>query len=320
MVKLIDASDPAFQSAAKVGAFKGAVTNLNNNDYHSLKEYWSSSELKFLSASSPLHFYHNTFTIDPKTLKRVRKEQESEWSGPKTLGSLAHCLILEPQNFDKDFFVMPDLNLRTNDGKAKKEELLIQNAGKIAVTDEMLVKANGMRSSVSANAKAMELLLEGKKEAAFFWTCKYSGLNFKAKLDNSSSKYWMELKTSWSASPEEFSKIAYNLNYDLSIFHYRMALQSVMEVEPQAYFLVVESDKPHVCQLFKVGDDMIATGHSKWFSAVDRLKNGTKDDHWPGYTLTEEIPILNPPYWAMKKLDVTEHYRGGEPAKPLNFT
>lgn len=312
MVKFVEASDPAFIAAAGVGAFKGAVVDLPNNAYHSLDKYWSSSDLKFLSQSSPAHFNEEYFTREAKTspidgaisINRVRRAREWNSTPEKTLGSLVHCLVLEPQSFEKEFFLMPELNNRTNEGKARKQELLMANPGKLAITDEMLVKANGMRSSIRANQEVMKLLEPGKKEASFFWTCPYSGLNFRAKLDHSSSKHFCELKTSYTAKPDEFDKIAHNLNYDLSLTHYREALRVSMGIEQSpAYFVVVEPEAPYVCQPYKVGDSIWETGHHKWVRAIDQLAAGMKTDKWPGYFPDVfGIPELNSPSWAVNKI------------------
>lgn len=302
MVRFVEAGDPAIPGALSVGAFKGAITNLANDAYHSKKAYWSSSDLKFITDSSPAHFHHEYFRKDEKG-NTIRKERESKWSNEKDLGSLTHCLILEPQNFEKDFFLMPDLNTRTNEGKARREELLTNNPGKLPITDEMLIHANGMRSSVQANDEVMKLLEPGRKEASYFWTCKYSNLNFKAKLDQSSSIHFCELKTSYTAHPDHFPRIAYNLNYDLSLYHYREALRNVMGIEVPAYMIVVEPEPPYVCQPYKVGDGMWNTGHEKWLDAIVKLGTGMQLGKWPAYVPSiMGIPEINPPPWAIHKL------------------
>jgi PDDEXK-like domain of unknown function (DUF3799) len=301
MVKFVDAGDPAFGGAAKVGAFKGAVENVLNNVYHSLTAYWSSSDLKFMHTTNPEQFFAHYYTKNEKGLV-VRREHEQNWTESKALGSLVHCLMLEPAVYDRDFFVMPNLNLRTNEGKAIKQEILAKNVGKIEISDEMLVHANGMRSKIQANAKAMRLLEVGRKEASFYWTCKYSGLNFRSKLDQSSSKHFCELKTCRSASPEFFSKEIHDRNYDLSLYHYRESIRNVMDVEPPAHFIVVEPEPPYTCQVYDAGQAVFELGHHKWLSAVDRLTNALKTGIWSGYFPDEMDIEINPPPWAVNKL------------------
>lgn len=305
MVKFIDASDVAFTSGAQVGAFKGAVENLENNDYHALKNYWSSSDLKFLHSTSPAHFQNEYFeyktTIDDER-KRIPKKRESNPTESMILGSLVHTMLLTPHDFQKEFFVMPDLNMRTNEGKARKQELLAANPGKLAVTDELLAQAQNMKAAIERNDEAMKLLSVGRKEAAFFWTCPFSNLNFKAKLDQASSQHWCEIKTTSEAAPDFFARHAFNMNYDLSLYHYREAVSRVMGCEPPAFFIVVEQDAPYVTQVYKVGAGYWETGHQKWLEAVTKLATGIQKDEWPGYfPATAGIPELNPPAWAINK-------------------
>lgn len=296
ILNFIDASDPAFRAAAQAGTFKGAVKNLLNSDYHALKKYWSSSQLKFMYETSPRHFH----------AEYVRPQAATDQSKAKAIGSLVHTLTLEPDHFVKEFFIMPSLNLRTNEGKARKEELLALHAGKTPVTDDDLVTANLMRASLEFNSQIKELLSSGIKEGAFFWSCPFSGLMMRAKLDQISETHFTELKTTRMIGAEEFSKQAYNLHYDLSLFHYREGARQVLDLEVPARFAVVENDWPHVSQAYKVPDWLFETGRDKWLTAVGRLEQALKTDKWIGYYPDDaaEIPELPVIPWAVKKHEV----------------
>jgi len=292
-MKFVDASDPAFIAAAQIGAFKGAVKNLANNVYHGLKSYHSSTALKYLQAKSPAHF--KAKYIDPQA-------EQKEPTSAMILGTLVHCLLLTPAEYQKEFLILPELNLRTNEGKEKKAELLAANPNKVLITDEQLSIAGAMCESARSNPQVKPLLESGHKEASFFWTCPFSGLNFKAKCDSASSKQLIELKTTSDAGPENFARHAYNMNYDLSLIHYRQGIRTIMDVKPPAYFIVIESEAPYVTQVYKASDAMLETGHAKWLEAVTKLANGMQKQEWPGYFSQAEIPELSPPAWAMNKL------------------
>jgi hypothetical protein len=218
------------------------------------------------------------------------------------LGSLVHTLVLTPNEFNTDFFLMPDLNLRTNEGKAKKEELLHDNPNKQPVTHEQLAIANAMRSSINKNEKAIELLSIGKKEQSYFWECPFSNLMFKAKADHSSNSYFCELKTTQSANKEIFERHSYNMNYDLSLFHYREGIRILTDYSPKAYYIVIESEAPYVSQVYEVGESVFETGNKKWLDAVNNLENGVKRKEWPGYYPDDfDIPTINSPSWSLPK-------------------
>lgn len=288
-MKFIEAADVAFTSATKVGAFRGAVKNLLNRDYHSIDNYYSSTQLKYMNAKSPTHFKHKYITAKVKTKQ----------TAAMILGSLVHCLLLAPQDYEKEFFIMPELNLRTNDGKAERDRLLALNHDKTPIDDELLKQAQDMRESALLNAEVRKLLEPGAREAAYFWECPFTHLPMKAKLDQSSREWFVELKTTIDASPEAFSKQAYKLDYDLSLVHYREGLRNMKAVEPPAYFIAIESDAPYVTQVYKVGDGFWETGHKKWLAAITKLENGIKKNDWPGYfPQALGAQELNPPPWA----------------------
>lgn len=295
MPKIVEAKDAAFRAAASVGAFKGAVKDLSNRDYHGLKKYWSSSDLKFLHSNTPAHFHYKYFGEGKGQSKKATKDM--------ILGSLVHCLLLEPHAFESDFFVMPEINLRTNDGKAQREKLLSLHAGKLLIDVDMMIQAQYMKASCEANPKALELLREGYKELAFFWECPYSNLTFKAKTDSSRSSHFVELKTTSDASPEGFSRHAFNMNYDLSLVHYMNGIKSVFDVSPPAFFVVIESEPPYVTEVYRAGESFIQSGHDKWLKAVDKLTAGIREGKWPSYSaIDSEIPILEAPSFAVKQM------------------
>ncbi len=313
MTKFIEATDTGFTSGAKVGAFKGVVQNLGNVEYHSLDQYWSSTDLKYMYANSPQHFYDKYFEltdehpwkagqIDSVKIETRKAKDQKRPSSDMILGSLVHCLILAPDDFQKEFFIMPDLNLRTNDGKAYKEKLITENPGKLWITDEDLAQGYRMKSSLMANPRAKELLEPGTKELAVFWTCPFSNLNFKAKLDQFSQAHFCELKTTSEAGLDAFSKHVDNMNYDLSLVHYQAGIKQALGIAPPAFFLVVEREFPHVSQVYPVGQGFWETGHAKWMDAVTKLEAGLRQKQWPGYFKPGDEPEIQPPPWALKKL------------------
>jgi len=286
--------DPSVLSAISRGEFQGIVSDLGNNEYHSYKEYWSSSDLKYLHKTSAFHF-HEKYFGGPQEPKKITE--------PMLLGSLVHCIVLTDL-FDQEYFVMPDLNFRTNEGKARREELLMMHPGKAPVTDELLSQALEMRSAIKCNADAEPLLKDAINEASFFWKCPYSGLKFKSKVDSLGSdfKYFLELKTTSEAGPEAFSRHLYNMHYDLSLYHYQQGVKILLDVEPKAHFVVAESSYPYAVQVYEADESAWATGHDKWLSAVNKLSDGVSNDNWPGYFPTGDIPKIGSPVWAMNKL------------------
>ena len=60
---------------------------------------------------------------------------ETEETSAMLFGTLAHCLVLEPNELEKRFFVMPKIDGRTKEGKEAKAKAL-EEAGERSIIDE----------------------------------------------------------------------------------------------------------------------------------------------------------------------------------------
>lgn len=276
-------------SRLEAGKFTGIVADMPNSYYHSLSEYVSSTALKSLIYKSPAHYIYN------------KESGESFVSPSMRLGSAAHCKFLEPHMFNEEFRVAPKYDGRTKEGKQIKAELDMET--RTLLTEEQMEDVEGMVRSVKSNSRAMSLVRDAIYELAFFWECPFSGLMMRAKLDGLMDDDFLEFKTCRDASPSGFSRDAYNMNYDLSLVHYRMAVEQLCEKRVGAYVFAVENTAPYVFQRYRVSDEVYETGHKKWLHAVTLMEECLRTGLWPGYvdeSIEDEV-MLMPPSWAMKK-------------------
>lgn len=274
------------------GTFSGRVENLSNSDYHSLDKYWSSTAIKYMSSTSPAHYrekyFHNKGDYDKPTYDMI-------------LGSLVHTLILTPLEFEKEFFIMPDLNFRTNEGKARRDELLILNHGKLPISQDMLLQANAMKSSCLQHRKAAEYLDGAEREVSYFWKCPLSHLNFRAKLDARKNNLLLELKTTGVSQSEKWMRHAENMNYDLSLVHYSEGYRNVSDTALESKFIVIEQDPPYLTTVYNVKSGFLEVGHAKWLDAVGKLERGLVENYWPGYCSEDDEVDIDATPWAFKK-------------------
>lgn len=283
-------------SAGHVGAFFGAVKGMTNREYHSLDKYYSSSQLKYLYDKTPRHFKYKY--IDK--LDGLDKQTDA-----MVIGSLTHTFLLSPREFELDFFVMPELNLRTNDGKEKRDALLLEHVGKTLVTTEQVEIAQKMCEAAKGNRQIAKILAEnGTFEGAIFWRCPFSGLNFKAKIDHFYGPYMCEVKSTRNASDFSFAKEVYDRNYDLSLIHYAEGYRNSFGLDfKKTYFICIENTDSYATQVHPASIDMLEIGHQKWLKSVELLSKSLKTNKWISYHDDEEdtIPDLNPPGWALFK-------------------
>lgn len=94
------------------------------------------------------------------------------------MGTALHCLLLEPEEFDKRFIIAPAFNRRTNDGKADEQRFLkdCESTGMTVMDAEQGRKLQLMRASALAHPAARWLLeAEGRQEASIYWKDKQTG-------------------------------------------------------------------------------------------------------------------------------------------------
>jgi hypothetical protein len=284
----------------RAGEFYGAISDLTNAEYHSLKAYWSSTQLKYLFSASPAHFYDKYF---------VRPHEPYKRSEAVILGSITHCTLLSPQDFHLEFMIAPKFEPKVKKTDPtiaeQKEAWFAANPGKEPITEEQRLKGEMIAGSVLRNPACEDLLKTARKELSLFWKCPFTRLNFKAKIDALNEDNFVELKTCRTASPHGFAKQMTNLNYDLSVAHYSQGIQNVLGKTMPAKFIAVETADPFVVQDYLFGDLFMQLGYMNWLEAVTKLENGISNGQWPAYFPLGESPVLDPPSWAMGKSDAT---------------
>lgn len=85
----------------------GIYFDISNEDYHAGNGV-SKSQLDMVALSPALLQWQKSAPVDTEKLKAL------------DMGTALHCLLLEPEEFDKRFIVAPTFNRRTNQGKRMK--------------------------------------------------------------------------------------------------------------------------------------------------------------------------------------------------------
>ena len=110
------------------------------------------------------------------------KEHPEEPTPALLFGQVFHKMALEPDTFDLEFVVMPDVDRRTKEGKQLWAEFQEQAEGKTVIPAEMHEQAKAMCESLAAVPFAQKLL-NGRREAPFFWVDESTGEECKCRTD-----------------------------------------------------------------------------------------------------------------------------------------
>lgn len=210
---------------------------MNDADYFALDRLNASSLKQFVT--SPAHYINSK--INP-----------TEPTTSMALGTLVHCLTLEPDAFDERYIVASNkLDRRTKAGK--EEWAALQESDKIVIKQDTLMQATSMTASVLAHPVASRLLSASSKEQVALFDV--NGVACKAKIDVLSITLEVaDLKTTSVAHPDKFKWAVRDFKYGLQMAFYAIAVSECFNIHiyelPIPQLIVVERDAPHMCSVF----------------------------------------------------------------------
>ena len=258
---------------------KEGIFNISNETYHADEGYSSSQVKKALKSMGHLG---------------VKIKQTDSM----ILGTAVHTFILEgDKKFYSEFAVSPKFDKRTKQGKADSLAFNIEADGKQVITEDKFDKIRRMSDSFYDHPIASNLLLNGMAEQSIYYIDEETGLQCKVRPDYLSD-YIVDLKTSASADPSEFSKTCANFGYHISAAMYMDGVRQTLERVPTAfYFIVVENQEPFTTEVFVASSEMLEFGHSQYRKGLERIRaydEGLIDDSYSNGKVND----LNLPKWA----------------------
>ena len=231
------------------------VKEMSNSDYRA-REWLSSSDIKMLLEN-------------PYKYKIGYKKPKSE---NLALGSAVHSLILEPENFKRDFLIMPDLNLRTKEGKEEKAKLEYEaeSSGKILIKEDSYKKALDIVDNFKQRS-VFDMFKNGVAEVSFF--SEINGIKCKARPDYfiQDKGIILDLKTTSQengASPDNFLKAIANFKYYIQAKWY-MLLTGAKEF----YFVVLETESPYMLGVYELDKVSLDFAEKEILRAFEVFRN-----------------------------------------------
>lgn len=226
-------------------------------------------------------------------------------SAPMRLGTAAHCAVLEPERFAREFAVW---SRRTSTGGMAPrngqywDAFRAENTGKHIVTEDEFALAMAMRDAVRGNPVAMRYLEAGDPEVTLEWSvgerrCK-GRVDWLTKLD---APVLVGLKTARDCRHFAFGSQAAKLGYHLQWAFYRDGYESLTAFAPRVVEIVVESAAPHAVAVYVIPDDILQQGRDEYARLLEVLAECEANDAWPGPVPTEEYLTL--PSWAYEATD-----------------
>lgn len=235
------------------------------------------------------------------------KENPPEPTPALLFGQVFHKMLLEPNTFDDDFVVAPEVNRRTKEGKQKWDEFLSENENKNIISPEMASRAKEMCEAVNREPLAVKLL-KGKAELPFFWTDEMTGEACKCRVDVLNTEYSqpiiVDLKTTTDASTDAFIRSAINYGYDFQVAMYSEGVEKNIGKKPLFVFIAVEKEPPYAVNILQADELMLRRGYDIFREYIGIYHDCKMTGNFYGYLgKLNQINNLSLPAYLAKEVE-----------------
>ena len=267
----------------------------SNAEYHGYQYAISKSRLANMS-------------VCPKYFKWC--EENPKTSEDLTFGSAFHKVVLEPNDFDKEFAIMPNINRRTNAGKEEYAQFCLQNEGKGIITIEDFEIIKEMKSVIT-ESKYASALLKGEHEQSFYFNDEVTGVLCKVRPD-----CWRKIgdrvvitdvKTCKSSLPKDFTNDIVKYGYDLQAYLYRYGVSKVLNIPIESVdfvFIAVGKSAPYLMNICQPDEYIYQRGEMLFRQYIGMYAQCLKTGNWWG--LNGEQGIINNvslPAYMLKEIE-----------------
>lgn len=252
-----------------------------------------------------------------KNLRNSPKHYRYALAHPKTsvaltLGTAAHCAVLEPERFGRDFAIWEH---RTKSGRMAPRNggewdafaAQAKEDGQIVLTVDEAQEARAIQAAVRSNQDAMRYLESGDPEISMEWetsVLRAEGGNTPFKCKGRAD--WLTyvdgepclvgLKTARDHRHFVFGSAAARLGYHLQWAFYYDGYKRIVGRYPRMVEIVVESAGPHDTAVYSVTDDIIQQGREEYKDLLRLHAQCNESGEWPGVYQSEQILTL--PSWV----------------------
>lgn len=276
MVALTDTVDP------------GIYPDISNEAYHSGPGI-SKSGLWTIYSQTPAHYRFG------------EREEKPEFD----FGTAVHLAILEPEKFETMVFKGPK-DRRGNNWKDAVAEAA--NLGKLLLTGPDFEAVQIVRDAVHADTWLRGIITGGKPlvEGSAYAIDPETGLLVKCRPDlhRSDIGVMLDVKTSASASPDQFARSVVNYGYHAQEAHYTDTWRAAGgEVEAFA-FIVVEKKPPYAFAVYELPPSIVAEGRAIISKAKATYAECLRTDTWPAYpTGVQELSFQR---WSYRETEAPQ--------------
>lgn len=294
---------------------------LTNDAYHEETDHISGSSLHMMLKNSMAGWRFQKKKDEAEKAKE--KESNGAAQKPLVFGTTGHTCMLEPSRFEADFYRMPDpadypkaltsvaavcswLKEKGVGGYSGKKmpDLypLVDMTGEDVIIWQRLWEQHqalaGEREQVPAkdydrvlmmrevllnNHDYSQIIYDGVPELSIF--TEIDGVKIKVRLDRvTKDAAIVDYKTTQSAEPEKFGRLAFDNGYWLKMALQHDAFEIAYGQKPSSTNLLAqEKEEPYLAMMYALTPEQLMVGRMQYKTALQMYKACRDLDVWPGY-------------------------------------
>lgn len=231
---------------------------------------------------------------------RKQAPQDDEKLQALDMGTALHCLLLEPQEFDKRFIKAPPFNRRTTAGKEAEAAFLddCRHTGKTVLEHADHRKLMLMRDSAFAHPAARWLLeADGHQEASIYWDDEETGELCRIRPDKFLAGQPVIVDVKKVADMARFARHVEEFRYHVQSEMYRDGFYQHFNEYPQFVFIAVSESIDcgrYPVRVFQLDDEAADVGHQLYRRDLNTFHQCKISNSWGG------VEVLSRPAWVKK--------------------
>ncbi|HEY2567613.1 MAG TPA: PD-(D/E)XK nuclease-like domain-containing protein [Candidatus Aquirickettsiella sp.] len=256
---------------------KPGLYDLSIEDYHRGPGLSRSGLMEF--KRSPYHHWY----------KYINPDYKSEPATPaQILGNALHTYVLEPDEFEKRYFVIPEFNKVTKEGKKCWLKIKSELGKKETLTANQYQTLQHMAASLKKNKLASQLIEKAEIEQSLYWTDPDTGILCKCRPDILRCNLVCDLKTAQNGSPRSFQYAAFDYGYYIQAAMVREAIKQLKQKLIKDFlFLVIEKSAPYAISIYQLDEASLDKGYQEFKTLLARYQHCLESNDWPAYTIQE---------------------------------
>lgn len=276
----------------------GLVHGLPNDQYHRGPGL-SNSGLKALR-KSPWHYHALHHLPLPEWFV---DDFDADVSNSLFAGTLCHCALLEPAEFDKRYLVGPQVKTRA----AKLWKDFVEAHPKhTVITPRQYAVAHGQASALRAVPAVAEILDGGECEVSGYWKDPATGVLCRCRPDcmnrtfgtpSAPAVMLLDPKTTTDASAAAVKNTIARFGYHHQAEWYCRGIATITGLPIAGFiFAFVESSYPFGCRVVEIEPESYEVARRENREALELYAYCERMQNWPGYS--PEIETVSLPRWA----------------------